>query len=301
MQRAGHPLGSHGQIADAQLGGLIAEGAAPAGHPLRLQPFRQLPAPGIIHVHHGAAAQQRLAEQQRLGLEIGLHRGVVVEVVLGEVGEDGAGEAAAGDALLFKSMGAHLHRPDARTGGHRLGQLALQKIREAGGVLGGDAVAGPAVDQGAEQGGGAAGAGRQMLDQVGGRGLAVGARHPEQFDALTGMPPEGSGQFAGEPAQFIGGNHQHTCGFLRGVLPGRLGADQGAGGACGQHFGPVGPSIDAGAGQPDEQASAADAARITADRADLAIREALRRRQPHLMEQRMQQLNHGDGGPGGPR
>ena len=75
---------------------------------------------------------------------------MVIEVVLGEVGEHGAGEAATGAALLIQSMGAHLHRPDPGAGGHRLGQLGLQPIGEGRGVAGGLAMAGPAVHQGAK-------------------------------------------------------------------------------------------------------------------------------------------------------
>jgi len=260
VQRACHALRTHLQVADAQLGPVIAQGAAPAGNSLRQQPLRQLAAPGVIHVHHGAAAQQRLAEQQRLGLEIGLHRGVVIEVVLGEVGEHRAGEAAAGHPLLIERVGAHLHRSDVGAGGHRLGQLALQQIGKSGGVLGGDAVTRPAIDQRAEQGGGPAGAARQVFDQMGGGGLAVGARHAEQLEALAGMAPEGGGQFAGEPAQLVGGDHEHARLIARRAFPGGFRTDQGPGGAGGQHLRPVGPAIDACAGQAHEQTAVADAA-----------------------------------------
>ena len=51
---------------------------------------------------------------------------MVIEVVLGEVGEHGTREAAAGAALLIEAVGAHLHRPDPGAGGHRLGQLGLK-------------------------------------------------------------------------------------------------------------------------------------------------------------------------------
>ena len=81
---------------------------------------------------------------------------MVIEVVLGEVGEHGAGEPTAGAAPLIQSMGTHLHRRDPGAGGHRLAQLGLQSIGEGRGVAGGLAMAGPAVYQGAEEGHGAA-------------------------------------------------------------------------------------------------------------------------------------------------
>ena len=76
---------------------------------------------------------------------------MIVEVVLAEVGKHGAGEVAASYPLLIEGMGAHLHGTDLGTSLNCLGQLGLEQIGEGRGVLCRDAVARPAIHQGAKQ------------------------------------------------------------------------------------------------------------------------------------------------------
>ena len=75
-----------------------------------MQRLRQLGAAHIVHVQH-RRAQARPLEQLRLGVPVRLHRAVVVQVVLGEVGEDrdphpGAVEAPLDDADRRRLDGA---------------------------------------------------------------------------------------------------------------------------------------------------------------------------------------------------
>ena len=144
------PSGRHLQVTHVQLGRWILKGAAPTGV---TESFGQARPPGVIavdHRSHAVGKQQRIRKQRRLGLEVVLHRGVVVEVVLREVGEHGARETAARHPLLRQGVGTHLHRRQTATGGGSLGELPLQEVGKGRGVGGRDAVARPAVHQRAE-------------------------------------------------------------------------------------------------------------------------------------------------------
>jgi hypothetical protein len=69
---------------------------------------RKPAAVGVVDVDH---AQLWIAcEQASLGLEVVLHRGVEVEVVLGQVGEQRGGEVGALDSLLGERVGGDLDR-----------------------------------------------------------------------------------------------------------------------------------------------------------------------------------------------
>ena len=64
----------------------------------------------VVHVHH---RQPRLLEQPALGREVGVHRLVEVEVVLGEVREHAAREADARHAAELEGVRGDLHRRGA--------------------------------------------------------------------------------------------------------------------------------------------------------------------------------------------
>ena len=86
--------------------------------------LQESPAPEVVAVDH----RQRGAfgrEQRRLGREVRLDRPVVVEMVVGQVGEHRRVEADAVDARLGQRVGRHLH-------GHgppRLASRASARIR----------------------------------------------------------------------------------------------------------------------------------------------------------------------------
>ena len=220
---------------------------------------------------------------------------MVVEVILGEVGEYGAAEAAARHPLLIEGMGAHLHRSQPGAGRHRRRQLALQPIGEGRGVLGGDAVARPAVHQGAEQGRRLSGGAGQMLNQIGGGGLAVGAGDADQTQLPARLVPEGGCQFAGRAGQIVR-QHQHRICCGRWYLAGSGRTDNGGGRPGLQHLGPVGAAIHRGAAQAEEQITCLNPAGITAEARELRVGQSRRHRQARVMQQQMEQLGHGNAG-----
>jgi hypothetical protein len=69
---------------------------------------RQAGAVGVVDVD--GSGLERGREQHPLGLEIGLHVGVEVEVVLGQVGEHADGEPDSGGALEGERVRGDLHR-----------------------------------------------------------------------------------------------------------------------------------------------------------------------------------------------
>ena len=189
-------------------------------------------------------------------------------------------------------MRAHLHRPDAGAGLHGLGQLALQHIGKGGGVLSRHALTGPAVHQGAEQGGGLAAAAGEVLNQMGGGGLAVGAGHTDQLQTLAGVLPERRCQQAG-PARHRFGHHQHRVAVGRGASLCGATADHRGHGTGLQGLRPEPATIHGGAGQANEQGAVPHPARIAADPAHLGIGQAGGNAQAGLTQQGMQPLGHG--------
>ena len=73
-----------------------------------------------------ARAHFVLGEQARLGREVRLHGLVVVEVVLGEVGEGRDGKACARNAVQVDGMARHLQRGHTHARVHHIGQQRLQ-------------------------------------------------------------------------------------------------------------------------------------------------------------------------------
>ena len=187
MQHAFHACGAELQAIHEQLSAGIFQRTAPALIP---QPLRQPAAMGVIAVHHRLTLEIGRGKQLGLGLEVVLEGGVIVEVVLAEVGEHRPRKTAARHPGLIEGMGAHFHRCHGAT--RRLGsrQISLQLIGKRGGVHRRAAMARPAIRQGAHQGGGAAAGQRQVLNQMGGGGFAVGAGDPDQRHLIAGVIPK---------------------------------------------------------------------------------------------------------------
>jgi hypothetical protein len=79
---------------------------------------------GVVRVDHPHA--RRGGEQPALGLEVVLHRRVEVQVVLGEVREDGDRPVDRGGAPEFERVGGHLHDARVVPRGEHLGEERLQ-------------------------------------------------------------------------------------------------------------------------------------------------------------------------------
>jgi hypothetical protein len=84
----------------------------------RARPFLQEPAAkGIVSVHQGVC---RLEEEAALGLEVGFHIPVVVQVILGEVREDPDFEHGAMDSRQAERMATRLDSQSDIAGIHAL-------------------------------------------------------------------------------------------------------------------------------------------------------------------------------------
>ena len=133
----------------------------------------------VVDVHHG---RPRLLEQPPLGREVGLHRLVEVEVVLGQVREHAAREADAATPAELERVRGDLHRARAVAGVEhppegglevdRLGRRALDLLLHP---------AHHALDR-AEQARLAPRRLEQVADQEGGGGLAVRAGDADHLE-----------------------------------------------------------------------------------------------------------------------
>jgi hypothetical protein len=225
---------------------LPAGAVAPRG-PAGAELVGQSGAPRIAGVHHGDAVEgQVLDEEPALGGEVPLHVAVVVEVVTGEVGEAGGGEAQPGHPLLRQRVRGDLHH---HQGGAGVAHLAEQRLHGGGlgrGVGGGALDAGEPVRDGPHHAGGKAGGARAGLDQVAHRGLAVGAGHAEELHGVPGSAVEvGGGQRHGPPRR------RRQQELRRCALHRSLGDDRD--GAAASRLGGEGVAIRAGARERAEE------------------------------------------------
>jgi hypothetical protein len=83
---------------------------------------------GVVDVD-GSGTQARPVEQRGLGLPVGLHAGVIVQVVLREVGEHRHRNARAHQPVLGQADGGGLDGARARPGIGKLPEGALQQHR----------------------------------------------------------------------------------------------------------------------------------------------------------------------------
>ncbi len=145
--------------------------------------------PGVVGVHDAA---QRMArrEEQRLGLEVLLHRPVVVQVVVAQVGEDRHVEMDALDPGLDQRVARHLHG-DRMT--MAVGLLAVahtgQHALHLGGLGGG-----PCPGQRPHHVRRTTGRAQQVAQQLGHRRLPVGPRHTDHQQVAGGVAVEGRRQ-----------------------------------------------------------------------------------------------------------
>ena len=139
---------------------------------------RELAAVPVVGVHDGDT--DTLGREQRgLGDEVLLHRRVVVEVILGQVREARSRERDAVDAVLRERMRRHLHGHGRDTGVAHPREQCLQLVGLGRRARDGDVRAGDPRAERADQPGPLTRRVRDRLEQVGHRGLAVGARHSE--------------------------------------------------------------------------------------------------------------------------
>ena len=153
---------------------------------------------GHIGVEHGGSAGgHHDLEQAQLGGEVVLGSGVIVKMILGQVGEGGGGDLDAVQAALVEAVGRRLHGEMVDAARRDLGQGAVQGDRVGRGM--GKRPTDRLADhpQGAEGRRPAAAVAPDLAGEFGHRGLAAGARDRRHEARLGGVETRrGAGQAA---------------------------------------------------------------------------------------------------------
>ena len=195
--RAGHRVGI-GRIERA------GDHRAPRGD----EPARQRQAPGVVDVDH-AGRQLRALEQARLGLGVGFHGAVVVEVVAAQVGEDRDVELRTIDPPLVEPDRGHLHRRRHRPLVAEAGEPALQLERVGRGVEALLERIGEAAAERADDAAGLAEIAERTREHLRDGGLAVGAGDARQPQRLRRPAVELVREVAGKLAQAAHAKTRH--------------------------------------------------------------------------------------------
>jgi hypothetical protein len=145
----------------------------------------------VIKVDDGATgaagAEAEFLEKEGFGGEIVLHVAVVIEVVLGEVGEDGGVEFDGIDAVLDQGVAGDFHGAGFGSGGEHAGEEFLGFEGVWGGAGGGEFFASEGVMDGADEAAGFVQFIEEVFDEVGGGGFAVGAGDADNFEMTGGV------------------------------------------------------------------------------------------------------------------
>ena len=210
-------------------------------------------APGVVHVDHGQAAAPG-GEEAGLGGEVGLHRVVVVEVVMAQVGEGADVEADPVDPVLGQRVGGDLHGHRPAPGVAEAGQQRL----ELGGLGGG-----PLPGEGADHSGRHPGCVEDRPYQLGHGGLAIGAGHPDGRQVAGGMVEEG-GRRQGHGRPDPAGRHPGL-----GDVDGHEALAEQGGGPAPDRLGGVVVAVGGGSGHAAEERAEAGPAAVEVDGVDL--------------------------------
>ena len=225
---------------------------------------------GIVRVDDGDARRRidRAVEEQALGGEIILHRLVVVEVVAGEIGEDGDIEGDAGHAALVEGVagnfGDELFRAARNAFSHELEEIAgLGR-----GVNGGTRFAGDVVLDGADEDGGAGGGVEKRLGEKCGRGFAIGAGNAGGGERALGMAEEGRRSLSKSAAAVLDVKDRQA-GLVDGEMVEALrGVGDDAQRARGDGFFDIAIAVGRAAFHGDEDSAGAHAPRVVLDAGD---------------------------------
>ncbi len=237
------------------LAGLI-HGDSPQIQRATGQGCRQCRAPGVVQVDH-SRLKAGPVEQRFLGGPVGIHAAVVVQMVLGEIRENGQPYARAGQAVLGNADGRGLDRASAIAGIGKAAEGALQQHRIRGGHAGHiELVRRNAHAQGADH---RAAPVRQhtsfaeMAHRLGqppaDAGLAIGTCHGQHIELLAGLAKPGAGHRASGSLQIGHRSNGHALQiklFQASLL------DQAGGRAALHGLGHIGPAVVDAAGPGDK-------------------------------------------------
>ena len=235
-----------------------------AGHVVQ-----QAAAVGVVGVdRHGFVAFGRVEEQAAFGLEIAFHVAVVVQMVLGQIGEQGPGEAQTGHAALIESVGRHFHNGRRHARRAHGGQIFVDGQATRRGQGRGFIMAGPTIADRAHHADRAPRGTVQMFQQIGAGGLAVGAGDADEGKGQTRRVMQGGGHVPQGEAGVV--HHDQIGGDF-----GQIGRQGGREHHCfraarqgvGRVFGAPVRLIRGRAGQDDKNVAGPHVARIGTDAA----------------------------------
>ena len=224
--------------------------------------LQQPPGPGIVGVADAGAAG---AEQDRLGVTVGLHGLMEIQMVLGQIREDAHRVRNAVDPVQRQGVGGDLHHHMAAAGVTHPREQLLHLKGLRGGALRGDHLIPDHILIRADQTNFRAQSLLQnRLQQIGGGGLAVGARHRDHGHLLRGMAEEVGAHHRQAPA---GIRHLHI-----GDLPLRQLLTQDGRRAGGHRFFDIGMTVRGEAGHGHKQVAGLRLTGVIADVPDLLFR-----------------------------
>ena len=143
------------------------------------------------------------AEEARLRGEVLLHGAVVVEMVLGEIGEDGDIDGQTPDALLLEGVAGHLHDGFGCAEFYAIGKEFENVARLRRGVGRGADFVGDVGLDGSDENAGAAYAAQHRFEEEGGGRLAVGAGYGAERERALGMAHDRGGDLGEGAASML--------------------------------------------------------------------------------------------------
>jgi hypothetical protein len=253
---------------DQSRGACRVEGGRPQRGSGRGDPCRERRAERVVDVQH-RRTEAGPVEEARLGGPVGLHRAVRVEVVLGQVREDGDGDHRAVEPVLGEADRGGLDG----TGGVALadepGQRRLQRRRVGRRQAGGDHAA-PVVGhaQRADRAASLPEAAERLGDPPAGRGLAVGAGDGDDGEFGAGSAEEDGGDRPGGLLQ--AGERREPRTFIEGERIGAFGLDQAGGRARLERGGDEASGVVGRTGPGEQRVAAAEPSAVGDERAGAA-------------------------------
>ena len=236
--------------------GPLRVGEGPAGG-VRQQPGR----PGVVGVDHAHAA---VLEQDRLGVAVGLHGLVEIQVVLGQVREDAHGVGNPVHPVQHQGVGGDLHHHMGAARLPHLGQQGLQVPGLRRGPLRGDhGIADHVLVRADEAHLGPQHLLQHRLQEIRGGGLAVGAGDADHGHVLRRVAVEVGPQHRQGPA---GVRHLDV-----GEVPLRRRLAHHRGGAALRRLANEGVAVRRKAPHGHEQVPGPDGPGVVADAGHLAV------------------------------
>ncbi len=173
-----HPFGALLEDAGAVVGGAPAGVADHVGAGVLDHHLAML----VVQVDDGRGFGGEAVEEEFLAAEVLREGAMVVEVVVGEVGEDRCAELQTGDALLLHADRAHLHEAVLAAGLDHFGEQGVERHGIGGGVGGLAAARADVVGDGREQAALEAEVAEHVVEEGDGGRLAVRARNAHELE-----------------------------------------------------------------------------------------------------------------------